>query len=230
MAKRLQKNTCKQYEELLNFVEANKMLITGKTTPLESGKINILWAKCSQQINSSVFAPQKTAAHWRKVNVKRKNRSLEVQKLATGGGPNIDQIDLEERLLSLISKIHLGDTKLPKTFTAAVAPETSTNLDKSYPLFNINNEVDDIVTMGDVINLTNSTMEFVDIDGIPMSSTQSIEEVAITEQTTSRYTSKMLQSACEALKKVLSRAAAQKMQKWSALIKLQQVLTRLLLL
>ncbi|KAK4882278.1 hypothetical protein RN001_005597 [Aquatica leii] len=54
------------------------------------------------------------ATYW-KINVKRKSRWIKEEIARTEGGPKINKLlsDLEERLLNLISKAHLGNASLP---------------------------------------------------------------------------------------------------------------------
>lgn len=68
MAKRLQRTTTQQYEELLHYIKENRILLTGKTKPSEAGKINTLWQKCANHINSQGIGPEKTGNQWRKVS------------------------------------------------------------------------------------------------------------------------------------------------------------------
>lgn len=68
MAKRLQKTTRRQYEELLDFVSENKIILTGKTKPLESKKIDLLWSNFTEEINSKGFGVAKTVDQWRHVS------------------------------------------------------------------------------------------------------------------------------------------------------------------
>lgn len=68
MAKRLCKTSHKQYEELLNFVKNNKVILSGKTKPLETRKIVNLWSDFAAHINSLGYGPQKTGEQWRHVS------------------------------------------------------------------------------------------------------------------------------------------------------------------
>lgn len=67
MAKRLPKTTKKQYEELLNFVEKNKILLRGKITASKADKVEKLWQEFAIQINAKALGCPKTARQWRKV-------------------------------------------------------------------------------------------------------------------------------------------------------------------
>ncbi|KAK4885934.1 hypothetical protein RN001_002205 [Aquatica leii] len=224
--------------------ESNRILLTGKTKPSDSNKINFLWAKFTQKINSNALGPSKTADQWRKVNVRRKSRSLEIERLETGGGPNSYKslTDLEERLLSVITKIHLGDAELPETFDVEIPEITMDD----------NNMVDEDVVYvyeSDTMGIPQSQIEFVDED-VPMPSTSTNftdtfginkkksltptkklkEKVstptpkkrpAMTNDHTytpfvtnsSRYTSAMLQSACEIFKDTTIQGNQAKMAK-----------------
>ncbi|KAK5646816.1 hypothetical protein RI129_005280 [Pyrocoelia pectoralis] len=120
MAKRLSKTSYKQYEELLNFVVQNKIILSGKTKPLEAKKIESLWTEFAIHINGLGYGTQKTPQQWRhvfnewKTNTKRKSRELRKEMNGTGGGPAVKKplTDLEEKLLSIISYIHLGDNEV----------------------------------------------------------------------------------------------------------------------
>lgn len=72
MAKRLQKTTRRQYEELLDFVETNKIIIHGKSKPHEAKKVCELWKSFAMKNNSAGYGPEKTAEQWRKVRYLRK--------------------------------------------------------------------------------------------------------------------------------------------------------------
>lgn len=67
MAKRLPKTTKMQYEELLNFVEQNKILLRGKITASKADKIEKLWQEFAVKINAKGLGAPKTARQWRKV-------------------------------------------------------------------------------------------------------------------------------------------------------------------
>lgn len=58
-----------------------------------------------------------------KANTKRKSREIFLIHHHTGGGPPSKKklTDLEERLLSVITKIHLGDDLLPDTLGGNIA-------------------------------------------------------------------------------------------------------------
>lgn len=68
MLKRLAKTTHRQYEELLNFIKNNKIILTGKTKPLEAKKIMSLWHEFAINVNSLGIGPQKTGEQWRHVS------------------------------------------------------------------------------------------------------------------------------------------------------------------
>lgn len=51
-AKRLKKTTVTQYEELLQRLEKNKILIHGKTKPSEVGQVKKLWDEFAKNVNS----------------------------------------------------------------------------------------------------------------------------------------------------------------------------------
>lgn len=63
-----------------------------------------------------------------KANTKRKSRNIMLAMNETGGGPSTAEqlTDLEEGLLGLISKIHLGDPDLNDSFsfTSSVSETT----------------------------------------------------------------------------------------------------------
>ncbi|KAK4881721.1 hypothetical protein RN001_005040 [Aquatica leii] len=123
MSKRQKKTTRFQYEELIVFVGSNKVLLHGKTKPLEANIIKNLWQTFATKMTLLSGGAMKSADQWKKifvewkVNVKRKSRSIKEEITGTGGGPKINKplSDLEERLLNLISKAHLGDASLPDT-------------------------------------------------------------------------------------------------------------------
>lgn len=68
MAKRLPKTTQVQYEELLEFIKNNKIILSGKTKPLEGKKISILWEQFAAEVNCKGCGPSKTAEQWRNVS------------------------------------------------------------------------------------------------------------------------------------------------------------------
>ncbi|CAH1106701.1 unnamed protein product [Psylliodes chrysocephalus] len=118
--KRLQK-TKKQYEELLTFVQRNKVIAgTFKGNPSDYTKIYKLWEEFAKHINSLGYGPTKTAKQWRHVftewkqNIRRKSRDIKKEQIGTGGGPSKTKslTDLEERLLSLIGLVHLGHNEV----------------------------------------------------------------------------------------------------------------------
>lgn len=69
MAKRLSRTTLLQYQELLQFVRANKVVLTGKTTLIDQKKIANLWEEFATSINSKGFGPVKNAEQWRRVSI-----------------------------------------------------------------------------------------------------------------------------------------------------------------
>ncbi|KAK4881859.1 hypothetical protein RN001_005178 [Aquatica leii] len=70
-----------------------------------------------------------------KINVKRKSRKIKENFGKTGGGPcnNIKLTDLEEQLLNLISRIHLGDEEILDSLnlegTGTAMDDDTNNLD-----------------------------------------------------------------------------------------------------
>uniref|UniRef100_A0A6P7H2J5 Regulatory protein zeste n=1 Tax=Diabrotica virgifera virgifera TaxID=50390 RepID=A0A6P7H2J5_DIAVI len=121
MAQRSKKTQRAQYENLINFLENNPVLVTGKTRSSDPNKISNLWQAFANAENARGNGPPKTADQWKKifndwkVNTKKKSREIQVELNRTGGGVAVKKelTDLEERLLQLISSIHLGDPAIP---------------------------------------------------------------------------------------------------------------------
>ncbi|KAK4882264.1 hypothetical protein RN001_005583 [Aquatica leii] len=94
---------------------------TCKSKPTECNLIKDLWKEFAASENASGNGLPKTAEQWRniwtewKYNVKKKSREIHLHLTSTGGGAATEKklSDMEERLLHLISKIHLGDNEIP---------------------------------------------------------------------------------------------------------------------
>lgn len=71
MARRSQKTTARQFEELLNFVEAYKdVLCSNSSNTKHSNKYTKLrlWQTFANDVNAKRLGPPKTAGQWRKVS------------------------------------------------------------------------------------------------------------------------------------------------------------------
>ncbi|XP_044735779.1 uncharacterized protein LOC123297994 [Chrysoperla carnea] len=108
--KRLPKTTRKQYVELLNFVENNRILLKSKYGPREIYNVDVLWKQFETHINQLGLGPTKTARQWRKIwcewkaNTRRRSRLL--HKPEEGKTDVRELAHVEDRLLEL-----LGDAR-----------------------------------------------------------------------------------------------------------------------
>ncbi|CAG9857270.1 unnamed protein product [Phyllotreta striolata] len=110
--KRCPKTTKSQYLLLLEFLQDNRIIITGKTAPQDRLEIEQLWKEFANRVNSKPVGPPKTWEQWRQVytdwkaNTKKKSKRIMLN--ADKTGPEECLNDIEEGLLSLITNIHFG--------------------------------------------------------------------------------------------------------------------------
>ncbi|KAK9708081.1 Myb/SANT-like DNA-binding domain [Popillia japonica] len=211
---RLSRTTHKQYEYLIQFLEQNSVITRGKSTPSEVSIIKDLWKKFAAEINSKNIGPFKTVDQWKRIltewkaNTKRKSH--------TGGGPPSKKklTDLKERLLSVITKIHLGDDLLPDTLGGNIAESTSSTtgaIDVSFEVHDANMEIVDLneeITYGESIaQISDDAFENVisPTDVLIPEDAMSVEKSNVKPaklkikktNTNERYTSKILREALE---------------------------------
>ncbi|XP_031355248.1 uncharacterized protein LOC116179590 isoform X2 [Photinus pyralis] len=85
MAKRLKKTTRSQYEDLIKFVERNRILLRGKMKQNFAHKVDGLWQQFAALENPKGNGPPKNAFQWRKifnewkVNTKRKSKAIQLK-------------------------------------------------------------------------------------------------------------------------------------------------------
>ncbi|KAB0793686.1 hypothetical protein PPYR_13306 [Photinus pyralis] len=111
MAKRLKKTTRSQYEDLIKFVERNRILLRGKMKQNFAHKVDGLWQQFAALENPKGNGPPKNAFQWRKifnewkVNTKRKSKAIQLKLNGSEFSCNKQLTDLEEKLLILISNL-----------------------------------------------------------------------------------------------------------------------------
>ncbi|XP_045466389.1 myb/SANT-like DNA-binding domain-containing protein 4 [Harmonia axyridis] len=109
------KTSPEQLTILVNFISKNKVLVPGKTKPLEDEKkiFDNLWEDLTKQLNSIGQGPSKTSSQWRKTfidwkcHTKKKARDLQKDKQKTEGGSFITKglTPTEEKLISFLTCI-----------------------------------------------------------------------------------------------------------------------------
>lgn len=122
--------TTGQLECLLEFINKNKILISGKTHPLNINQINLLWGELTNQLNI-LDSPNKTVDEWKrffiefKSKTKKKAREISTNIRCTGGGGHPKMLnDMEERLMGLIGWVTVkGSSDLPEELN----PSTEVN-------------------------------------------------------------------------------------------------------
>lgn len=128
-----------------------------------------------------------------KANTKRKSREIKIERLRTGGGKKKlkDLTDLEQRLLTLISCVHLGSDELPDSLGGDHPDKTSLQAtdDSASIIMELDSEQQTFLHPGDVddqIFFTNENTEpIVDVvptfaiisDSVPGSSFSNVEKV-----------------------------------------------------
>ncbi|CAG9816542.1 unnamed protein product [Phaedon cochleariae] len=115
MSVRNKKTNKAQMEMIVNFLEQNRVLVTGKTHPLNPSELDDKWEELTVLLNTVENGARKEKKQWKTYLYEWKSKTKKKARLnynsirQTGGGGYIctDLGDLENRLMAIFGWIHI---------------------------------------------------------------------------------------------------------------------------